>query len=342
MSDININQSAVDIQIDPLEKAAILLLSMGPDAAANVLKRLSRDEVQKLTTCMARLPGVSSHEAKWTLQQFFSQYRQQSGISGASRDYLERTLDLALGEKLSRSLLDSIYGDVMSQDLQRLQWVPPEVLARFFRHEHPQMQAVLLAFLPPDTASSVLDVLPAAQHDELLLRVANLKEVSELVLEELRGTLDRCLSYVAEQAGARIDGVRQVADILNRYQGDRAQMLDLLRLHDKQMAVEIEKNMFDFDTLKRQSDETLQTLTQEIPGDLLAIALKGAEISLRKAVLNAMPKRMAQALEAQIQSQGSVSVRKVADARNEIMQLVRELVEQGEIEYQLFEEPVLS
>ena len=108
------------------------------------------------------------------------------------------------------------------------------------------------------------------------------------------------------------------------------------------MAVEIEKNMFDFDTLKRQSDETLQTLTQEIPGDLLAIALKGAEVSLRKAVLNAMPKRMAQALEAQIQSQGSVSVRKVADARNEIMQLVRELVEQGEIEYQLFEEPVLS
>lgn len=328
--------------MDNIDKAAILLLSMGAEAAAKVLKRLSRDEVQKLTTCMARLSGVSANEAKWTLQQFFTLYKEQSGISGASRDYLERTLDLALGQKLSRSMLDSIYGDVMSQDLQRLQWVPAEVLARFFRHEHPQMQAVLLAFLPPDTASAVLDVLPTDVHDELLLRVANLKEVSEHVLEELRTTLERCLSYVAEQAGARVDGVRQVADILNRYQGDRAQMLDLLRLHDNSMAVAIEKNMFDFTTLKRQSDETLQALIQELPSDVLAIALKGSEMALRKAVLSAMPKRMAQALETQIQSQGSVSVRKVADARNEIMQLVRELVEQGEIEYQLFDEPVLS
>lgn len=342
MNDNNLNQSAIDIQIDPVEKAAILLLSMGPESAAKVLKRLSRDEVQKLTGCMARLPGVSSFEAKWTLQQFFTLYKQQSGISGASRDYLERTLDLALGQKLSRGMLDSIYGDAMSQDLQRLQWVPAEVLARFFRHEHPQMQAVLLAFLPPDTASAVLDVLPAQQHDELLLRVGNLKEVSELVIQELRTTLDRCMSYVAEQAGARVDGVRQVADILNRYQGDRAQMLDLLRLHDNEMAIEIEKNMFDFDTLKRQNEQTLQTLTQEIPADLLAVALKGADSAVRKALLGAMPKRMAQALESQLQTQGAVSVRKVEVARTEIMALVRELVEQGEIEYQLFDEAVMS
>lgn len=342
MNDINMDQSSVAEQMDSLDKAAVLLLSMGPEAAAKVLKRLSRDEVQQLTTCMAKLSGVSSNEAKATLQQFFELYKQQSGISGASRDYLERTLDLALGQKLSRSMLDSIYGDVMSQDLQRLQWVPPGVLARFFRHEHPQMQAVLLAFLPPDTASAVLDVLPAEVHDELLLRVANLKEISELVLEELRTTLDRCLSYVAEQAGARVDGVRQVADILNRYQGDKAQMLDLLRLHDSDMAIQIEKNMFEFDSLKRQGDETLQALTQEIPSDLLAVALKGAEPAVRKAVLNSMPKRMAQALEMQIQGMGSVSVRKVEEARSEVMKLVREMVEQGDIEYQLFDEPVMS
>lgn len=342
MNEANLNQSAIDVTIEPLEKAAILLLSMGPESASKVLKRLDRSEVQALITCMARLQGVSTYEAKWTLQQFFSLYKQQSGISGASRDYLERTLDLTLGQKLSRSMLDSIYGDTISHDLQRLQWVPPEVLARFFRHEHPQMQAVLLAFLPPDTASAVLDVLPEEEHDELLLRVANTKEVSELVIEELKTTLERCLSYVAEQSGARVDGVRQVADILNRYQGNRAQMMELLRLHDSDMAVEIEKNMFDFETLKRQSDETLQVLTQEIPGELLAVALKGADQALRKAVLNSMPKRMAQSIESQIQSQGALSVRKVEEARSQIMQLVREMLEQGRIEYQLFEEPVMS
>ncbi|HHP5405977.1 TPA: lateral flagellar motor switch protein FliGL [Aeromonas veronii] len=342
MNSVNLNQSAVDIDIDNLEKAAILLLSMGTESAAKVMQKLSRDEVQRLISKMASLSGVSSMEAKWTLQQFFNHYREQSGIGSASREYLEQTLDLALGQRLSRSLLDSLYGDVMSQDIQRLQWVPADVLARFFRNEHPQMQAVLLAFLPPQTASAVLDALPGSVHDDLLVRVASLSSVSEHVLGELRLTLDRCLTYVADQSGAKINGVRQVADILNRYQGDKEQMLSLLREHDGDMALEIEKNMFDFMALRRQSDDTLQRLVQELPSELLALALKNTETSFRKVVLGAMPKRMAQALDDQIQNQGSVSLRKVEQAREEVMQLVRELVEQGEIEFQLFEEPTVS
>ncbi|AMQ41441.1 MULTISPECIES: lateral flagellar motor switch protein FliGL [Aeromonas] len=342
MNSVNLNQSAVDIDIDNLEKAAILLLSMGTESAAKVMQKLSRDEVQRLISKMASLSGVSSMEAKWTLQQFFNHYREQSGIGSASREYLEQTLDLALGQRLSRSLLDSLYGDVMSQDIQRLQWVPADVLARFFRNEHPQMQAVLLAFLPPQTASAVLDALPGSVHDDLLVRVASLSSVSEHVLGELRLTLDRCLTYVADQSGAKVNGVRQVADILNRYQGDKEQMLSLLREHDGDMALEIEKNMFDFMALRRQSDDTLQRLVQELPSELLALALKNTETSFRKVVLGAMPKRMAQALDDQIQNQGSVSLRKVEQAREEVMQLVRELVEQGEIEFQLFEEPTVS
>lgn len=342
MNSVNLNQSAVDIDIDNLEKAAILLLSMGTESAAKVMQKLSRDEVQRLISKMASLSGVSSMEAKWTLQQFFNHYREQSGIGSASREYLEQTLDLALGQRLSRSLLDSLYGDVMSQDIQRLQWVPADVLARFFRNEHPQMQAVLLAFLPPQTASAVLDALPGSVHDDLLVRVASLSSVSEHVLGELRLTLDRCFTYVADQSGAKVNGVRQVADILNRYQGDKEQMLSLLREHDCDMALEIEKNMFDFMALRRQSDDTLQRLVQELPSELLALALKNTETSFRKVVLGAMPKRMAQALDDQIQNQGSVSLRKVEQAREEVMQLVRELVEQGEIEFQLFEEPTVS
>ena len=342
MNSVNLNQSAVDIDIDNLEKAAILLLSMGTESAAKVMQKLSRDEVQRLISKMASLSGVSSMEAKWTLQQFFNHYREQSGIGSASREYLEQTLDLALGQRLSRSLLDSLYGDVMSQDIQRLQWVPADVLARFFRNEHPQMQAVLLAFLPPQTASAVLDALPGSVHDDLLVRVASLTSVSEHVLGELRLMLDRCLTYVADQSGAKVNGVRQVADILNRYQGDKEQMLSLLREHDGDMALEIEKNMFDFMALRRQSDDTLQRLVQELPSELLALALKNTETSFRKVVLGAMPKRMAQALDDQIQNQGSVSLRKVEQAREEVMQLVRELVEQGEIEFQLFEEPTVS
>ena len=119
-------------------------------------------------------------------------------------------------------------------------------------------------------------------------------------------------------------------------------MLSLLREHDGDMALEIEKNMFDFMALRRQSDDTLQRLVQELPADLLALALKNTDAGFRKVVLGAMPKRMAQELEAQIQYQGSVSLRKVEQAREEALKLVRELVEQGEIEFQLFEEPTVS
>jgi len=119
-------------------------------------------------------------------------------------------------------------------------------------------------------------------------------------------------------------------------------MLEMLRLYDAKVAGDIEKNMFDFDTLKRQSADVLQQLLQEVPSETLAVALKGTDAQFRKVVLGAMPKRMAQAIDTQMQGQGSVSLSKVAQARGEIMQLVRSMVEQGEIEFMLFEEPVVS
>lgn len=342
MSDINLNQAAVDIHIEDLEKAAILMLSMGEEAAAKIFKRLNRDEVRRLSGAIAKLQNVSTAEAKWILQQFFGLYKNQSGISGTSRSYLQRTLDMALGPRFARSMLDGLYGEEVSDELQLLQWIPPEVIGRFFAKEHPQLQAVLLAFLPSEISSAVLDALPAELHDDLLFRVANLKEISEVVLRELQHTLNRCLDYVAEQAGTQVDGVRQVADILNRYRGDRSKMLEMLKLYDASIAVEVEKNMFDFETLKRQTSDVLQTLLQEIPSELLAVALKGTDASFRKVVLGALPKRMAQALETQMQGQGGVSLSKVQSARADIMQQVRSMVEQGEIEFQLFEEPVVS
>jgi flagellar motor switch protein FliG len=328
--------------LDEMEKAAVLLLSMGEAAAARVLQRLDRDDVRKVTAAMARLSGVSADSAKGTLQEFFDLFRQQSGINSASREYLERTLDLALGEKLARGLLDSMYGDQVRQEIQRLQWVQPEVLARFLQQEHPQMQAVILAFLPPDSAAAVLSLLPASVHDELLLRVANLSEVSEFVVVELKAALRRCLDFVAENAGARVDGVRQVADIVNRYQGNRGQLMEAIKQQDADTAGHIERNMYDFTSLARQTPETLQRIVQELPLETLGLALKGADSNVRRVMLEAMPRRMAQQMEQDMLRQGAMAVSKVDNARLQVMALVRELVELGELEFQLYEEQVVS
>ncbi|MGP7733787.1 MULTISPECIES: FliG C-terminal domain-containing protein [Oceanimonas] len=330
------------LNLEDIEKAAVLLLSMGESAAARVLQRLDRDEVNQVTTAMARLSGVSADSARGTLQEFFDLYRQQSGINSASREYLERTLDLALGEKLARGLLDSMYGDVVRHEIQRLQWVQPELLARFLQQEHPQMQAVILAFLPADSAAAVLSLLPGESHDELLLRVANLNEVSEFVVVELKAALARCMEFVAHNAGARVDGVRQVADIVNRYQGNRGELMELIKLHNAEKAGDIERNMYDFTSLARQTPETLQRIVQDLPVEVLGLALKGAESQVRRAMLEAMPRRMAQQMEQDMLRQGAVAVSRVENARQDVMNLVRELAEQGELEFQLYEEQVVN
>src|SRR5690606_9304330 len=148
-----------------------------------------------------------------------------------------------------------------------------------------------------ETASQVLTALPAGSHDDLLLRVANLKEVSEPVLLELRACLARCMQQAVEQSSASVDGARQAADIINPFQADRAYLIEMLKLHDKDAAVAVEENMYDFVTLGRQSEEVLQQIVQEIEPDLLALALKGVEPAVRATLLAALPKRMAQAIE---------------------------------------------
>ncbi len=342
MNDIELNQEAVDLRIEDIEKAAILMLSMGEEAAAQIFKRLNRDEVQALGQAMARLQNISTTEAKWILQQFFVQYKKQSGISGASRLYLERTLDLALGNKFSRDFLDNLYGDSIREELQMLQWIPSETLARFFKTEHIQLQAVMLAFLPSSTSSEVLSFFPPEQHEDLLYRIANLKEVSERVIDEVRHAADRCLNFFASQIGARVDGIKQVAEMINRYKGDRNQLMARLKAQDPELIAEIEKNMFDFYTLQRQTGEVLQQVLQEVPQETLAIALKGVDTNFKKKILAALPKRMAQALETMLMAPGSASINKVEQARAEIMQTVRSMMEQDDMEYQLYEEPVVS
>ena len=151
---------------------------MGEDAAAKVLRHFSRDETQRVTKAMAKLSGIKSDSARNVIQNFFEDFRQHSGIRGASKEYLSNTLRKALGNDLAKGLLNNLYGDEIRNNMQRLQWVESETLARFITNEHPQMQAIFLAYLPPESSSEVLKFLPEDYHDELLFRIARLQDVA--------------------------------------------------------------------------------------------------------------------------------------------------------------------
>ncbi|HEY1132900.1 MAG TPA: flagellar motor switch protein FliG [Roseateles sp.] len=327
--------------LTPVERAAIVLLSMGEEPAAAVLRCLSRDELLDVTQVMSRMSGIKVDWVKTALQGFFDDYREQSGVHGASRSYLKRSLDMALGGDIATSVLNNIYGDAIRPKMQRLQWASPKWLADHIVDEHVRMQAVFLAFLPPTLASDVLGALPAAGRDQVLLNVARLSEVDADLLAELEQLVERCLAGLGHQ-GANVEGVRQVAEILNRLPAERQQMVELLRAQDPDVVSEIEVSMYYFFILSRQSEAVLTRIIEEVPIELWAVALKGAEPAVRKAILAAMPRRQAQSFEDLIRRSGPIPLSRAEQSRNEVMTLVKDLVDAGEIQVQLFAEATVE
>ncbi|ABU72882.1 flagellar motor switch protein FliG [Vibrio campbellii] len=325
-----------------VEQTALVLLGMGEDAAAKVLQHFSRDETQRVTRAMAKLNGIKSDSARNVIQHFFEDFREHSGIRGASKEYLSNTLRKALGNDLAKGLLNNLYGDEIRNNMQRLQWVEAETLARFIVNEHPQMQAIFLAYLPADSSSAVLKHLPQDYHDEILFRIAQLQDIDHQVANDLHELVERCIDKVSASQSTPLSGVKQAADIINRFEGDRASLMEMLKLHDENVVNEIEENMFDFMLLGRQREETMDALVQQIPLELWAVALKGAEITLQQAIKRSMPQRMVKALEDDMELRGAVVLSRVQRARQDIMQLVRELDEAGEIQLVLYEEPTVE
>ncbi|SDH84124.1 FliG C-terminal domain-containing protein [Pseudomonas panipatensis] len=324
-----------------MEQAAILMLSMGDDTSAGVLRHFSREEIISISQAMARLNNVKLPMVSDVISRFFDDYKEQSSIKGASRGYLAGMLGKALGSDITRSLLDSIYGEEIRAKMARLEWLDPKQFAALIANEHAQMQAVFLAFLPPAMASEVLECLPAERQDELLYRIANLSEVSSEVIAELEQLIDRSLAVLSTQ-GSQVRGIKQAADIMNRYKGDRNQMFELLRGHSEDLVGRIEEEMYDFFILSRQSQDVLQVLLETIPLEEWVVALKGAEPALVKAIQTAMPKRQAQQMESIKRRQGPVPLSRVEQVRRDIMGMVRELAAEGEIQLQLFREQTVE
>lgn len=333
--------TAENEKLSLIEQAAIVLLSMGEEPAAGVLRCLERDDLLALTQVMSRLSGIRVDSVHHSLQHFFEDYREQSGVHGASRSFLQRSLEMALGQDIAGTVLDSIYGDEIRPKLARLQWASPKWMADRLTQEHPRMQAVFLAFLPAKLAGDVMEHLPTEGIDVLVLNVAKLKEVDRDLLVQLEMLADQYLSELGTQS-ISMEGIKQAADILNRIPGNKQELVERLRVQDAAITAEIETEMYDFFVLSTQSEAVLSQIIEAVPAELWALALKGAELSIRNAVLGAMPRRQAQSFEDQMRRSGPVPLSRVEESRREIMELVKAMVDAGELEIQLFAEAVVE
>lgn len=324
-----------------VDQAAIVLLSMGEEPAAAVLRCLGREELLLVTQAMSAMSGIKVDAARGALQRFFDDYREQSGLHGASRTFLKNSLDLALGSSISSSVLTRIYGDAIRPKMARLQWASPRWVADRIAQEHVHMQAVFLAFLPPAMASEVIASLPEDGRDELIVRVAQLGHVEHRLLQEVEVLADACLQSLETQS-ATIEGVKHAADILNRLPGDKARMVEQLRARDAGVAGQIERSMYDFFILSRQSEEVLLRILEVVPMDEWAIALKGGDSDVRRALMACMPQRQVKTFQDAIRRTGPVAARRVEEARATIMREVKALADAGTIEVQLYAEATVE
>ncbi len=324
-----------------LEQAAIVLLSIGEEAAASVMSKMSREEVLRLSEVMARLHGVKLPQARQAMNNFFNDYREQSGINGASRHYLRTILEKALGTEIARSVINGIYGDEIRYRMTRLQWVDAPQLTAMIEQEHVQLQAVFLAFLPPDVAAGVLGSLDIARQEELLYRIARLDDINRDVVDELDRLIERGVAVLSEH-GSKVRGVRQAANIVNRISSNQQELLQQLEERDGEVADELKNEMYEFFILSRQQQSVIQRLLEEVPLEEWAVALKGTEAALRQVIYDAMPRRQVQLLQSMTTRLGPVPVSRVEQVRKEIMVTVRELAESGEIQIQLFNEQTME
>src|SRR5450432_3370089 len=314
------------------QRAAILLMSLGEQDAANVLKQLSAREVQKLGIAMAELKEVSREQMSSVLDKFIGIADGKADIASGSQDYVRRVLTQAVGKQKTELLLDRVSTGQTGQGIESLKWMEAKAVAQIISGEHPQIAAIVLSHLEPEQSAAILPLLADDMRTEVLMRIATLNEVPQSALTELDQLVEKQANVAPPAPLRRIGGARTVANILNAMERDKSgEELGKIEKTDGEMHQQIKDLLFIFDNLLDVDDRGIQALLREVGSDTLAVALRGAEPGVQEKVLKNMSKRAAEILKDDMEARGPVKLTDVEAAQKEIITIAQRLAEEGTI-----------
>ncbi|WP_017461977.1 flagellar motor switch protein FliG [Dyella ginsengisoli] len=318
---------------DGARQAAILLLTLGEQDAAEVLKHLSARDVQAVGSAMAGLTSVSRNEVEGVLNRLNEDVGHQTALGVGTEDYIRKILTNALGESKAGGLIDRILLGRSSKGLESLKWMESRAIAELINLEHPQIIALVLAHLEPDQAAEVLGYLPPRTRSDAIMRIATLDGVQPHALNELDEIMERQFSGSSNKLkSASVGGLKAAADILNSMESSReAELMSAIRTQDAGLGGKIEELMFVFDDLAELDDRSMQTLLREVPSARLTVALKGAEPAIREKIFANMSKRAADMLRDDLEVSGPVRVSEVDAAQKEVLMIARRLADAGQL-----------
>ena len=315
-----------------LENAAILLMSLGEEEAANVFKHLTPKEVQGLGEKISKMRAVTRDRVDNVLQQFHDVAAEQSMLVSDTDEYVKSVLRKALGEDKANLLIDRIMQGGDTAGIEALKWMDAQSVGELLRIEHPQIVAALLAHLDYDQAADVLKTFTERQRNEVLVRIATLDGIQPSALKDLNEVMSKVLAGGERMKKATMGGVKTASEIINMLGSSvETSVLDYIREADPDLAQKIMDNMFTFDDLLKIDDRGIQALLKEVQSESLIIALKGATPELREKIFANMSSRAAETLREDLESRGPVRVSEVEAEQKELLKVVRRLADEGQI-----------
>ncbi|MBQ0929736.1 flagellar motor switch protein FliG [Ideonella sp. 4Y16] len=317
---------------ESIENAAILLMSLGEEEAAQVFKHLGPKEVQKLGETIARMKVIPRERVEQVLDRFTDEAEKQHMLVPDTDEYVKSVLRKALGDDKANLLIDRIIQGSDITGIESLKWMDAASVAELLRNEHPQIIAAILVHLDQDQSSTVLKSLPERQRNEVLIRIATLDGIQPTALKDLNEVLSKVLAGGDRLRKASLGGVKAAAEIINLMGSSvETSALDYIREADGDLAQKIMDNMFTFEDLNKLDDKGFQSVLKEVQGESLVIALKGATPELREKVFKNMSSRAAETLREDLESRGPVRVSEVEAEQKEMLKIVRRLVDEGQI-----------
>jgi flagellar motor switch protein FliG len=319
-------------RLNGTSRAAVLLLTLGEESAAEVLKHMGPKEVQRVGSAMATMTNVPREQVSQVLQNFSETVQEQTALGVGSEDYIRTVMVEALGEDKAKGLMDRILLGSSTKGLEALKWMDARAVAELIRLEHPQIQAIVLSYLDNDHAAEVIRFFPERSRHDVLLRIATLDGIQPSALQELDDILERQFHGNQNVQSSSVGGIKAAAEILNFVDSSiEGEIMEAIKDADAELGQQIQDLMFVFDNLIDVDDRGIQALLREVSSETLILALKGADEAMKEKIFGNMSKRAAEMMRDDLENKGPVRLSEVEGAQKEILAIARRMSDSGEL-----------
>jgi flagellar motor switch protein FliG len=319
-------------QLTSQQKAAILFIAMGPENSARLFQHLSDDEIEKITLEIANQKQVTPEQKATVVSEFYQMAMARDYLSIGGLEYAQNILEKALGTERAMNIINRLTTSLQIRPFDFLRKTDPAQLLNFIQNEHPQTIALIMAYLDPDQAATILSSLPSERQAEVAKRIAEMDRTSPDVLREVERVLERKLSSLVTQDFTAAGGVKAIVEVLNRVdRGTEKTIIETLEVDNPELTEEIKRLMFVFEDIVMLDDRSLQMVLRDVDTKDLSLALKATPQEVAAKVYKNMSKRAGDMLREEIEFMGPVKIRDVEEAQQKIVNVIRTLEDKGEI-----------